>query len=245
MKPVLLKPKTAKTHLNMQKFTLLIITGIIATSVSISANAQSTFEGAYGQVGIGYQIMDPLANSATITTGGATYPLYNGYKDSSDFTGTVTLGYMGSLSNNFLLGVGAEYSPIAGSSTALSYAGGGLTSSTSQYKFQNCYNLFVSPAYAVDVDKLVYGKLGYTGATTQISFSGSNNPSTNFTGYSLGIGYKQMISGGWYGFIEGNYFVYGNQTVNMNGVNNAVPYTSTSTVNAKFYNALVGIGYRF
>ncbi len=227
------------------RLSFLVTAGLALTAITNSTIAQSAFEGAYGQVGIGYQIMDPLANSATITTGGATYPLYNGYKDSSDFTGTVTLGYMGALSKDFLLGVGAEYSPIAGSSTALSYAGGGLTSSTSQYKFQNSYNLFVSPAYAVDTDKLIYGKLGYTGATTQITFTGSNNPSTNFTGYSLGIGYKQILSGGWYGFVEGNYFVYGNQTVNMNGINNGASYTSTSTVNAKFYNALAGIGYRF
>ena len=103
----------------------------------------------------------------------------------------------------------------------------------------------MSPALAVDKDKLVYAKVGYTGASTQTTYAGSNNPTTNFTGYSLGLGYKQIIQGGLYGFVEGNYFSYGNQTSNLSGTISGTAYTTTATVNANAYNLLAGIGYKF
>jgi hypothetical protein len=228
----------------MKKITLgLVAAGVM--SLSAVASAKSAFDGAYGQVGIGYQSISPSSSNASQTVGGTTYARSNSSSNSSDFTGTVTIGYMGTVSNNFLLGIGAEYSPIAGSNTNVTSTGGGLTSATSQYKFQNGYNIFLSPALAVDKDKLVYAKVGYTGASLQTTYAGSNNPTTNFTGYSLGLGYKQIIQGGLYGFVEGNYFSYGNQTSNLSGTISGTAYTTTATVNANAYNLLAGIGYKF
>jgi hypothetical protein len=227
----------------------LLVAALFAASTS-GAFAQSAFDGAYGQVGIGYSSTTPSSSngSQTFTTApfaGTTVNRSTSYSSASDFTGTVTIGYMGTVSNNFLLGIGAEYSPIAGSNTNATTTGGGLTSATSQYKVKNSYNIFLSPAFAVDKDKLVYGKVGYTGASTETTFAGSNNPTLNFTGYSLGLGYKQIIKGGLYGFFEGNYFSYGNQTSNTSGTASGLGYTTTSTVNANAYNLLAGIGYKF
>lgn len=229
----------------MKKLTLgLVAAGVM--SLSAVANAQSAFDGAYGQIGIGYQSISPSSTNGSQTRSGTTYPRSDSFSNSSDFTGTVTIGYMGTVSNNFLLGIGAEYSPIAGSNTNITSTGGGLPSGTPQYKFQNGYNIFLSPGLAVDKDKLVYAKVGYTGASTQTTFAGSNNPTTNFTGYSLGLGYKQIIQGGLYGFVEGNYFSYGNQTFNSSGTTvSGLAYTTTTTVNANAYNLLAGIGYKF
>lgn len=213
--------------------------------VGSTAMAQSAFEGAYGQVGIGYLSATPGNGSGNQVMGGTTYSRSTSFSNSSDFTGTVTIGYMGTVSNNFMLGIGAEYSPIAGSDTNATSSGGGLTTVTSQYKVKNGYNIFLSPAIAIDKDKLVYGKVGYTGMSAQVTYAGSNNPTINFTGYSLGLGYKQIIKGGFYGFAEGNYFSYGNQTSNMSGTVSGTAYTTATTVNANAYNLLVGIGYKF
>ena len=222
----------------------LLVTSLLALAGS-TATAQSAFEGAYGQVGIGYSSTTPGNGSGNINIGGTTYSRSTSYSSTSDFTGTVTIGYMGTVSNNFLLGIGAEYSPIAGSNTNATTTGGGLASSTSQYNIQNSYNIFLSPAFAIDKDKLVYGKVGYTGAAAKTSVAGSNNPTTNFTGYSLGLGYKQIIKGGFYGFAEGNYYSYGNQTTTVTGTVSGTAYSSSTTVNANSYNLLVGVGYKF
>jgi hypothetical protein len=66
----------------------------------------------------------------------------------------------------------------------------------------------------------------------------------------LGLGYKQIISGGWYGFGEVNYASYGNKTVstsyNSTVVNvGSVPTTATSTISANTMNVLLGVGYKF
>jgi hypothetical protein len=222
----------------------LLVAALFVAS-STGTFAQSAFDGAYAQVGIGYQSSTPSSTNGSQTMGGTTYSRNTSYSSTSDFTGTVTIGYMGTVRNNFLLGIGAEYSPIAGSNTNATTSGGGLVTATSQYKVKNSYNIFLSPAFTVDKDKLVYGKVGYTGTSTQTTFAGSNNPTTNFTGYSLGLGYKQIIKGGFYGFVEGNYFSYGNQTSNLSGTISGTAYTTTSTVNANAYNLLAGVGYKF
>ena len=211
--------------------------------------AQSAFDGVYGQVGIGYSSTSPTSSngSQTITNnpGAGTYSRSTSNSSTGDFTGTVTVGYMGTVSNNFLLGIGAEYSPISGSNTNSTSTGGGLPSATSQYKVQNGYNIFLSPAIAISKDKLIYGKVGYAGASVPTTYAGSNNPRVNFTGYSLGVGYKQIIQGGLYGFAEGNYFSYGNKQYNSSGIIGTTVYTTTQTLNANSYNLMVGVGYKF
>ena len=231
----------------MKKITLgLVAAGVM--SLSAVASAQSAFDGAYGQVGIGYQSINPSSSNAVEKTGGNTYNGNTPSANSSNFTGTVTIGYTAPISGQFLLGIGAEYSPITGSTTntTTNYSGGG--SGTGTYQVQNSYNIFLAPAIAIDKDKLAYAKVGYSGAsiktqsTTTGDTAGSNT--TNLNGFSLGLGYKQIINGGLYGFVEGNYFNYGNKTVNSSG-NIGGAYTLNYNISANAYNLLAGIGYKF
>lgn len=222
----------------------LVVASLLALA-GTGVMAQSAFDGAYGQVGIGYSSATPGNGSGNQISGGTTYSRSTTFSNSSDFTGTVTLGYMGTVSGNYLLGIGAEYSPITGSNNAATTTGGGLTTANSQWKTNNGYNVFLSPAIAIDKDKLVYGKVGYAGTNIQTTYAGSNNPSANLTGYSVGLGYKQIIKGGLYGFAEGNYYSYGNQTLTMTGTTSGTAYTTNTSINANSYNLLVGVGYKF
>jgi len=226
-----------------------LLLAILLSTAYTNAMAQSAFEGFYGQAGIGYASASTSGSNGSQTISTApligTYSRSTSFDSTNDFTGTVTVGYMGTVNNNFLIGIGAEYSPIAGSDTNATTTGGGLTGATSQYKVQNGYNIFLSPAIAIDKDKLLYGKVGYAGSSVQTTFAGSNNPTINFTGYSLGVGYKQIIEGGLYGFAEGNYYRYGDQAYNSSGTISGLAYTTTQTVNSNSYNLLVGVGYKF
>ncbi len=186
-----------------------------ATVVASSAMAQSAFEGAYGQLGIGYQ-----------SSKGKTDVPVN-FDSTNGFASVVAAGYNFSISKEFLLGIGAEYSFVPTSEANLSFSDRGRTV-TEKYKNQNTYNIFLSPGYAISKDSLAYAKVGYTG--TSYKFVDSTN---NLTGYSLGLGYKQIISGGLYGFAEGNYFSYGNKTVN------------DVKLSGNSMNLLVGVGYKF
>jgi outer membrane immunogenic protein len=61
----------------------------------------------------------------------------------------------------------------------------------------------------------------------------------------LGLGYKQIIKGGWYGFAEGNYFIYTPTTYNMSGIGPLGAYTATQKISFNGYNLLAGVGYKF
>lgn len=152
------------------------------------------------------------------------------------------------LLKDFLLGVGAEYSPFAGSGATTTVNGAvGPRAITNDYRYQkkDSYNIFLSPAMTVGTDGLAYAKIGYTGAKV----NNYNTLEYNYSGYSLGLGYKQFFSGNWYGFIEANYANYGSQTqtasepARVAGVERTITASGTSSLTT--YNGVVGIGYKF
>jgi len=220
------------TYLNKPRLQLLIVFG--AMSLTTPALAQSVFTGFYGQVGIGYENSTPSYSGGTLNgiTSGPLYSYGMSGGTTNSFAGTATIGYYFPVTGNFLLGVGAEYSPLSGTSSNATVTIPALKYSESQsIKKNNSYNLFISPAYAIDKEKLAYAKVGYSNANYEI---GGDNDTYN--GYSLGLGYRQIIQGSWYGFAEVNYTSYGNQNVATN---------ASGTASFKVTNALVGIGYKF
>ena len=192
--------------------------------------AQSAFEGFYGQIGIGYESSAPNFSGGTLNKAPISYTVSGG--NVNGFAGTAALGYYFGVSQSFLLGIGAEYSPINSSTTNYSVTLPAYKYSESDpiYK-KNSYNIYISPAYVIDKDKLAYAKVGYSSAV--YNSQGSDN---TFSGYSLGLGYRQIITGNWYGFGEINYTSYGNQSYADD---------ASGTFNFKVTNALVGVGYKF
>jgi hypothetical protein len=226
-----------------------ILTAIFSLLVSCQLLAQSAFEGFYGQVGVGYGISSPSPSngSGRFQVGGQSLPFAFVTTDSQskDFLGTVTAGYYAAFRNNFLLGLGAEYTKNASKWTNTSTINNFGVTQPGQYAIVSSYNIFLSPAYAIDKDKLVYGKIGYMSSTSKIYEPGSADPLDTNNGYSLGLGYKQIITGGWYGFAEGNYFKTANQQYSNSGTINGYNFTATSITNSQSYQILAGVGYKF
>ena len=215
-----------KKKLPLSLLSALFVLGLASSNVQ----AQSAFAGFYGQVGIGYENSTPSYSGGTLNNSTYSYSLSGGTTNS--FAGTATIGYYFPVTGNFLLGVGAEYSPLSGTSSNATVTIPALKYSESQsIKKGDSYNLFISPAYAIDKEKLAYAKVGYSSANYEI---GGDNDTYN--GYSLGLGYRQIIQGSWYGFAEVNYMSYGNQNVATN---------ASGTASFKVTNALVGVGYKF
>ena len=209
----------------------LLVAALFAASTT-GAFAQSAFEGYFGQVGIGYE------STAVSFTGGTTSgQSYSATANNSNsFAGTVGIGAYFPVTSSFLLGVGAEYSPIPGSNANFSISVPSVAyTGTGTYKKKDSYNLFISPAIAIDKDKLAYAKVGYTGANIESTGAGATD-TTSYTGYSLGLGYKQIIQGGLYGFGEVNYAAYSSKNDG-----NSLSGTNKPTAT----NVLVGLGYKF
>lgn len=221
----------------------LLVASLLALA-GTSAMAQSAFSGAYGQVGIGYESVTPKLTNQSITFPSLQAAPYNWSSSSNNansMVGVFTLGYNHSLTNEFLLGIGAEYEPFAGSKGTYTMNNATLGTSDGYYQKLNSYNIFVSPGYAIAKDKLAYAKVGFTGASVKTD----GMKTTNYTGYSLGLGYKQIIQGGLYGFAEGNYMSYGNQTETSSGTTDGRAFTASGTSSANVYNFVVGLGYKF
>lgn len=203
------------------------------------AMAQSAFEGFFGQIGIGYESMNPGFTNGTLIGGEAVGESYNiSSSNTNSFAGNVAIGAYFGVTQSFLLGIGAEYSPIESSKENFTFSipSYGYVEEGSTYKKKNSYNIFLSPAYVIDKDKLAYAKIGYTGLSAETTASDGVKDTFNFTGYSLGLGYKQIISGGLYGFGEVNYADYGSKSIGNEISGSAKPKTM---------NALVGLGYKF
>jgi len=216
-----------------------VVAGILSVGAIGTANAQSKFEGAYGQVGIGYESVAP-STSTSVNYGGVNIPASVNVNNSNSFAGTATIGYTFAVTKDFLLGIGGEYSPIEGQKQNISVSLLGQTLPGGTYQKKNSYNFFVSPGLAVGTDGLAYAKVGYTGASFDTS-----GTTTNYTGYSLGLGYKQIITGGLYGFGEVNYASYGNQTSTQSAVVAGRVLSTSITSSANATNILVGLGYKF
>ena len=196
-----------------------LLVAAAATIMAGTAMAQSAFEGAYGQLGIGYQSSKPKTNSSE-----------ESYSSTTGFASVIAAGYNFQVTKNFLLGIGAEYSFLPTSQANLTDTDDGVTL-TEKYKNQNTYNIFLSPGIVISKDSLAYAKVGYTGTSYKNESEGITD---NLQGYSLGLGYKQIIRGGLYGFAEGNYFSYNNKTT-----------ACGNKLSGNSMNLLVGVGYKF
>jgi hypothetical protein len=214
-----------------------LLVAAAATVVASSAMAQSAFQGFYGQVGVGYESIDPSFSSGTITSGstnGRPYTISS--SNGNSIIGNIGIGAYFPVTSTFLLGVGADYSPLEGTGTDFTFSIPSVSySEKGSWKKTDSYNVFLSPAYVVAKDKLAYAKVGYTGMKTKLSSPGSSD-TTDYNGYLVGLGYKQIISGSIYAFGEVNYAQYDSKSLGS---------SVSGTVKPNLMNAVVGVGYKF
>lgn len=231
-----------------------LLVAAAATLVASSAMAQSAFEGFYGQIATGYE-----SNSASSLNGTGIFPgnandTWNA--GNQQFGGAplvIGLGYNLTVAPKWVVGLGVDYSAISQksssySSTSPTQPGATITGQTLQAS--NRFNIFVTPGYEIDKDKLAYFKAGYSSISEKYTPPGSTsaNPnsgssSSTVGGYVVGLGYKQIITDGFYGFAEGNYMSYSKPTLSTGFGTNGYKINTSPSINS--YQLLVGVGYKF
>jgi hypothetical protein len=246
-----------------------LLVAAAATVVASSAMAQSAFQGFYGQIGTGYE-----SNSLGSGSGNLSYTSvgvsFGGLNTSSQQFGNTPLifglGYNFSITPKWLLGIGADYSALSSQNSSLSSSivieGNQASLGGASMQLSNRYNIFITSGYILDKDKLVYLKAGYSAvgaklngpssatvisnttasATIPISFGSSTS---TMSGYIVGLGYKQMITKGFYGFAEANYMSYGRASFSVMGSFQGQAVAISSNPSLSTYQALVGVGYKF
>lgn len=258
---------------------LILAAAVTSAFASTASFAQTnSFTGFYGQIATGYESNSPGKLSADAYYNKPSENIANEKVDSLSASSATPsgaplilgLGYTFEVTPQFLLGIGADYSFITQSSNVKYDLVNepGATLNGAKLSLSNRFNIFITPSWAIDKDKVLYAKVGYsqvsgkfTSVKSQTDSDGStyslvsentgftqgfSNPKGTYNGYILGLGYKQMIANGLYGYVEANYMDYGK-----------VKYTSTApttgggsistTINKglQSYTVLAGLGYRF
>jgi outer membrane immunogenic protein len=266
----------------------VVITILLTRFGASNAQAQSDFAGFYGQLSTGYESnqLGSLSGSATEVPNNKSDIIRTA--PSQTFSGAPLVfgaGYYWQANEKWLIGLGVDYSALSQTSSSFPVsitnasgnttvaAGSTVTANGGSVQLSNRFNLFLTPGYAIDKDKLVYLKAGYSQVTTQFNRHSSvtrtaangtsvttpatgGSPSSNQGGYLVGLGYKQIITSGLYGFVEGNYMSYNSPsdsfTTTVTALNtvHGISSTGTRTVTTKFnslnsYQLLVGMGYAF
>lgn len=248
---------------------ILAITIVMGASSPVMA--QSAFQGFYGQLSTGYENNTASGlSSPLITSDGVQTETFVNFSASNQSFGGVPLiagiGYNFSLSPKWLIGIGVDYSFLTQESSSYSYKASGarfdgLNANGAKIKASNRLNIFITPSYAISEDKLVYFKAGYSSiqvdhtAPSSLSIPGesaslaglglTSNQSKTLNGYVLGLGYKQIIKGGFYAFAEANYMNYGSQNFGYSRTFQNVTLKTSTSSSLDSYQVLVGVGYKF
>ncbi|WP_114689668.1 outer membrane beta-barrel protein [Polynucleobacter necessarius] len=232
---------------------VLAMAGVFATSANAQSAKTNAWEGAYGQVSVGYGSFTPnigggSASNIPLLRGGPTGSVSSSADNVNTGTDNIGVGYNFGINSDFVLGISAAYYPGASSSapgafTTYPVNGGGASSIAAvQYNVKNLYSVTLNPGYVIDKDRLVYAKVGYTGTTIGLNGPTLAYSTVNLGGYTLGLGYKQMVAQSIYLLGEFNYASYSTKNpvlTNTSGVNLTAPISGTGI------DFLVGVGYRF
>jgi hypothetical protein len=231
--------------------------------------AQSAFEGFYGQVSTGYESNSIGSGSGSVSSSlsGEYYSTNSSSQQINSAPLIFGLGYNFAIAPQWLVGIGADYSALSQTSSAFatSFTSSGITGifSGNTIQLSNRINIFVTPSYVLAKDKLVYLKAGYSSVSAKLNgptnygvsafsvnapVSMSSSTST-VGGYIIGLGYKQTIAGGFYGFAEANYMSYSKPSFSSTGTINydsgPFPIASSLSTSLNTYQGLIGVGYKF
>jgi len=224
--------------MNKSKLVAALATAGFLCLGGTAAQAQSElWQGAWGQIGVGAATFIPGFSGGTYLNA---FPSSGEKKDLNTIIGILSAGYTFAISGPWTLGVGASLIP--GTSDTQNYSvlittPRGVTAGPGTYSVSNVFGITLQPGYAINEEKLVYAKVGYSGATANTDSDSFGQASSSLSGYALGLGYRQVIRGGLYGYAELNYAKY-------NDVD--VPYAQLSgKINATGMDVAVGIGWKF
>jgi outer membrane immunogenic protein len=220
------------------------------SSLAITSSfAQSVFEGPFVQGALGYTSVSTKFNETVSLPNNSYNPQNFSADDLSVLTGNVGVGYTFVVAPKYLVGVSIDYMPITSGSakSQISFPNlpGNLVPNTipGSYQMKNPLNISLMPGYEISSTQEIYAKVAYTTATVIYSDSITAATSTQMSGYTLGLGYKQALQNKLYVFAEGLYTKFQDQSTSITGPIGAS--SASLSVGSSGYTFLVGGGYKF
>ena len=223
---------------------VLAMAGVCATSAHAQSAKTNPWEGFYAEAAVGWGQFNPTINNASLYSNrlGRSSPVTTQQDNLSSGINKVGLGYTFGLSDKYTLGLAASYSLGASSPANGSFYATNFRSGTwFKYQIKDVWSVTLNPGYVIDKDKLAYANVGVTGNTLGINGGTANYQTTNFTGYVLGLGYKQMVTQSIYFLGEVNYASMSSKTATIQTSSGPL----SGNVGGSGVDVLVGVGYKF
>jgi len=218
-------------------FLVVVIFTCVPASAQDLNRAHSKFEGFYADVGLGYRDVN-TSTSSVLKLNGADIPSSISSSGPSHNLAVLTAGYSFNIAQHYFLGIGGNISPSNGLTQQLQIQALNKTTTLSGVTALYNYGFFLSPGIQME-DGLLYLKVG---KQTQVD---NSNTGPNYSGYLLGLGYKQFICDSIYIFGEANYLSYDAQTTTRAITSLGQTLNASVTTSAQTTRFLLGVGYQF
>lgn len=219
---------------------VLAMAGVFATSANAQSSKTNPWEGFYAEAAVGYGIFTPTISGARLGASTAVSTQQNNIGSGINKLG---LGYTFGIDDKYTLGIAASYSLGASTPASGSFWPTAAPNMNKWFKYQvkDVWSVTLNPGYAIDKDKLAYAKVGIAGNTMGINGQTANYQTVSFTGYVLGLGYKQLVTKSVYFLGEFNYAGMSSKTATIQTSNGPL----SANVGGSGVDFLVGVGYKF
>ena len=225
----------------MNKILKLSAIALLASSTSLMAQSKS-FEGV--SLGLSASVVgaEVSGNSASSSPG---------TRSSSGSIGKVAeiaaidLSYGYPVSNNFLVAIGASYTPGKAKAGTGTYTGDGTTGDTNgklNLEISDPYTIYIAPTYAVSKDAALYAKLGYSKADVNVTATDSASLSKkpgDLEGITYAIGSKILLNNNLYIGVEASLTEY--DSISATRTTGSVNVNADATV----AQGTITLGYKF
>jgi hypothetical protein len=225
----------------MNKILKLSAIALLASSTSLMAQSKS-FEG----VSLGLS-----ASVVGAEVSGSSGSSSTGTRSSSGSIGKVAeiaaidLSYGYPVNNNFLVAIGASYTPGKAKAGTGTYTGDGTSGDTNgklNLEISDPYTIYIAPTYAVSKDAAIYAKLGYSKADVNVTATDAASLSKkpgDLEGITYAIGSKILLDNNVYIGIEASLTEY--DSISATRTTGSVNVNADATV----AQGTITLGYKF
>ena len=194
----------------MNKILKLSAVALLASSTSLMAQSKS-FEGV--SLGLSASVVgaEVSGNSASSSPGTRTS---SGSIGKVAEIAAIDLSYGHAVNNNFLIAIGASYTPGKAKAGTGTYTGDGTTGDTNgslNLELKDPYTIYIAPTYAVSKDAALYAKLGYSKADVNVTATDSaalSKKPNDLEGITYAIGSKILLNNNVYIGVEASLTEY-------------------------------------
>ena len=225
----------------MNKILKLSAIALLASSTSLMAQSKS-FEGV--SLGLSASVVGAEVSGSSASSSPGT-------RSSSGSIGKVAeiaaidLSYGYPVSNNFLVAIGASYTPGKAKAGTGTYTGDGTSGDTNgklNLEISDPYTIYIAPTYAVSKDAALYAKLGYSKADVNVTATDSASLSRkpgDLEGITYAIGSKILLNNNLYIGVEASLTEY--DSISATRTTGSVNVNADATV----AQGTITLGYKF